>query len=157
MPCRTTRQAGAPAIGRPSITMLPRAARSAPATVRRSDVLPAPLGPITATISPSPTSSDTSCSASISPCFTTRFRTFNMGAPTWPPNPQPRRTPAKPWRASTARSRAPTWHSWARPQVGGEDGGVTLDGGGRAVGDDAALVEHGHAIGDRHHQLDVVL
>ncbi len=42
-------------------------------------------------------------------------------------------------------------------EIGGHHGGVGGDLGWRAVGDDAALMQHGYAVGDRQHAVDVVL
>src|SRR5689334_5210366 len=54
--------------------MLPRRGRSSPATVFSSVLLPAPLGPSSATISPGPTVSDTADSTRMSPYAASRSR-----------------------------------------------------------------------------------
>ncbi len=51
----------------PSARMLPEVGRTTPETADRVEVLPAPLLPSTATISPSPTFSDSECSACTRP------------------------------------------------------------------------------------------
>ena len=61
------RCAGVPSRRAPSSHTSPDSARSSPPITRSSDVLPQPLGPITAKISPSATSSDTPPSASVAP------------------------------------------------------------------------------------------
>ena len=67
MPCRATHHEGRPPISRPSKVIRPEAGRRTPAMVLRSVVLPAPLLPITETISPGRTSMVTSCSTSTAP------------------------------------------------------------------------------------------
>ena len=61
------RCAGTSSMRAPSSQTSPDSARSSPPITRSSDVLPQPLGPITAKISPSATSSDTPPSASVAP------------------------------------------------------------------------------------------
>ena len=51
----------------PSAVIRPVVGRSTPATVLSSVVLPAPLPPITVTISPARTSSETPCSTATAP------------------------------------------------------------------------------------------
>src|SRR5215472_10522627 len=63
IPCSTIRCGGTPTIERPSSVMAPAKAATSPDMTRISVVLPAPLGPITPTVSPAATSSDTPNSA----------------------------------------------------------------------------------------------
>src|SRR5256885_2995410 len=97
-------------------------------TARSVVVLPAPFGPRTATSSPSPTSSETPCSAR-----------------TWP------------YRASTSSSSSRAELLGIRPEVGLDHRRVVLHLARRAASDPAAEVEHVHAVGDPHHHLHVVL
>src|SRR5256885_2256967 len=62
MPMRTMASESAPWIGSPRKRMLPALGTSRPETVRSTVVLPAPLAPISATSSPSRTSSETESS-----------------------------------------------------------------------------------------------
>ena len=67
MPASQTRNDGQPAMSVPSKRMLPCAGFSMPWMVRISELLPAPLAPTMATISPAAISSDTPSSAWASP------------------------------------------------------------------------------------------
>jgi hypothetical protein len=67
MPRRQTRCDGTAARSAPSKRSDPLRARSRPAIVFTSVVLPAPFGPMTATISPGPTASEASHTAGASP------------------------------------------------------------------------------------------
>ena len=59
-------------IGWPKKVIVPRSARTTPETVRRVVLLPAPLGPSSATTAPAGTVSDTSRRASTPPYATRR-------------------------------------------------------------------------------------
>src|SRR5205814_1695912 len=97
-------------------------------------VFPAPLGPMSATISPSRTSSDTPHSASRSPKCATTAWTSSMGRR------HARRDPIM--RGSQIRVN----HSWVAGHLAG-----------RPVGDLLAGVQHHDAIGNAENSLDQVL
>ena len=67
MPRATTRAGESPSIRAPSSAIVPRRSGTSPEIARSVVVLPAPLPPMSATISPAPTSSDTSRTATRSP------------------------------------------------------------------------------------------
>src|SRR2546422_1558917 len=121
----------APWIGRPSNTMRPRVGESRPDTARSVEVLPAPLAPIRQTNSPG---------------CTTRSR--------------PRRAATGPyaaWRSSRLSNGVRSGTITGGPQIGADDVRVRLDGGGRALGDHAAVVQHDHGVRDGHDHPHVVL
>src|SRR5438067_5097022 len=126
MPSRATASGERLAMLLPANAILPLRL-TVPDTARSVVVLPAPFGPRTATSSPSPTSSETPCSARI-----------------WP------------YRASTSSSSSRELLG-IRPEVGLDHRRVVLHLARRAARDPAAEVEHVHAVGDTHHQLHVVL
>src|SRR2546421_7309339 len=121
----------APWIGRPSNTMRPRVGERRPDTARSVEVFPAPLAPIRQTSSPG---------------CTTRSR--------------PRRAATGPyaaWRSSRLSNGVRSGAATGGPQVGADNVRVRLDGGGRACGDHAAMVQHDHGVRDRHDHSHVVL
>src|SRR5438046_5733257 len=121
----------APWIGRPSNTMRPRVGERRPDTARSVEVLPAPLAPIRQTSSPG---------------CTTRSR--------------PRRATTGPyaaWRSSRLSNGVRSGAVTGGSQVGADNVRVRLDGGGRACGDHAAMVQHDHGVRDRHDHPHVVL
>src|SRR5882757_4908756 len=65
----------------------------------------------------------------------------------------PRRISAAPYPAQTPDSVS----TGSRPQVGVEDGGVALHGGGSSLGDLRAVVEHDHRVAESHYHMHVVL
>ena len=67
IPARTISSGARRVTSRPSKRMLPDDGRISPLIVRSVVVLPAPFAPISVTISPSSTVSDTSCSAVMRP------------------------------------------------------------------------------------------
>jgi hypothetical protein len=67
MPARTISLGARRVMSRPSKRIVPAAAFTKPLIARSVVVLPAPLAPISATISPSPTVSETSSSAVMRP------------------------------------------------------------------------------------------
>src|SRR5215208_1486295 len=124
MPARATASGPRRDTLRPSKTTSPFV-RTMPEIARSVVVLPAPLAPSSATISPSFTSSETPCSALTGP-----------------------------YRASTLRSSS---SGIFLAEVGLDDGGVRAHLGGCPLGDLAAEIEDVHAVGDRHHEVHVVL
>src|SRR5262245_5308083 len=78
MPRSQTRWLGQPAMSVPRNTMRPRAGQCIPAMVRMSEVLPAPLPPTMATMSPSSMASETPASAWASPWNTSMSSTRSI-------------------------------------------------------------------------------
>src|SRR5213079_996390 len=128
MPFQTISWGGTPTSGSESSVIVPRAGWSSPEMVLSVVVLPAPLLPRTATISPRPTSSPTPLSARILPYETSSPSTRSM----------------------------PTL-ALARPEIRLDDPRVPLDLPRRPLGDLLAVVEHRHPVRHLHDHAHVVL
>src|SRR3954469_14221848 len=75
----------------------------------------------------------------------------------WPPQPAEARTAASAAAASASLIPPRMYSDRLAAEVGSAHVGVAADLGGRALGDRAARVEHGHAVGDRADEAQVVL
>src|SRR5579884_2976902 len=127
MPRRATRSPRMRVMSRPSNHTVPEDGRRRPPMVLSSVVLPAPLGPSRATISPASTSRLTSLTAAIWP-YSTRTRSARS--------------------SGMARLLA---------EIGGDHLGVAAHHLGRAPRDHAPEVEHVDVVAEREHEVDVVL
>src|SRR5579884_4313432 len=127
MPRRATRSPRMRVMSRPSNHTVPEEGRRRPPMVSSSVVLPAPLGPSSATISPLSTSRLTSLIAAIWP-YSTRTR--------------------------SARS---SGTACLLAEIRGDDVGVAAHHVGRAAGDHPAEVEHVDVVAEGEHEVDVVL
>src|SRR4051794_29828338 len=153
-----------PSIRRPSKVTVPATGRIIPETVFCVVVLPAPLAPSSATISPSRTSKLTPFSAAIAPYRTSMSATSSSGRPapsgTSFIDVAVRRPGLRPgvdevqFRLDLHVLRGVLRR---RAEVGADDGGVLLDLLRGALGDLPAEVEHDDAVRHRHHQFHVVL
>ena len=125
---------------RPSSRTAPPVGARRPATARRVVVLPAPLAPIRATISPAPTWSET-------PRSTGRPHSplGGLDLQDWP------------GRRRIGPSHGGASRRPARAQVGLDDARVARDEGGRPLGDLLPVVQHHDPVGQRHDRPEQVL
>src|SRR5215216_4443016 len=129
----------------PSKTIVPLRGRSRPKIVLISVDLPAPLGPITVTTSPSRTSSETPLRMSTSGTYPATRSSARSTTPL---------RESEAIRASFGRSRLP---DRSRAEVGVDHAPVCAHLLRRPVGDHPSLRHHDHAVGVVHHHLHVVL
>src|SRR5262249_16079713 len=137
MPSRTMRFVGSPSSRWPLKLTVPRRGRTVPRIVRSAVVLPAPLAPISVTISRGATDSEMPRSA--------RMLAYDV------------------WTSTRSSTDLPQVRYGgelllvAGAQIRLDHARVALDLGRRALGDPHPVVEHGDAIRDPHHDAHVVL
>src|SRR5690349_7036110 len=115
-----------------------------------SVVFPAPLGPMTVTIVPRATLSDTSCTASTLPYATDRFVTSRSGAVTGPPSAALRASRLARARGGPARSCDPS-------QIRFQHHRVALDLAGQPFRELHTEVHHDETVREPHDEVHVVL
>src|SRR4051794_6012523 len=163
-PRRISSCAGMPSIRRPSNVTEPATGRIIPDTVFCVVVLPAPLAPSSATISPSRTSKVTPFRAAIAPYRTSTPATSSNGRAV----PSGRSFIDVPLRGPGLGSGVDEAQFGLdvhvlrcvlgrRAEIGADDGGVLLDLLRGALSDLPAEVQHHDAVRHRHDQLHVVL
>src|SRR5215470_8425918 len=131
MPSLATRYAASARISRPSKRIDPAIAGVSPMIERTVVVLPMPLRPISVTISPGAMVSEMPNSTWLSP--------YRVSI------------------ASTASSGSDMRHRLLLAEIGLPHLGIGTDRGRIARGDDAAIDQHGDAVGEREHRLHVML
>src|ERR1700722_11514531 len=127
MPARTMDGVGQCAMVRSSKRMSPAETATSPMTVLSNVLLPAPLAPIRATISPVPTLSETSCSAG-----------------------------SGPYPLDTQSSSSSTRGNFLA-KIGSDHTRISADRVGQAFRDHLPMIHHHDVVGQSHHQSHVVL
>src|SRR4051812_23000461 len=130
MPSRAIRYGGRRSMARPSYRMAPRRGCSSPTIVRIVVVLPAPLRPSKTVTRSRRTVTDTPC----------RMWCCPMSA----------------WTSPTSRTASGS-DTGAAAEIRGLDLGVARDRLRRVVGDEAAVLEDGDRVRERHDHVDLVL
>src|SRR5262245_31862846 len=135
IPRSTIRCAERPTVVSPPNVMLPESGGTRPEITRINVVLPAPLGPITPTVSPGATPSETPHSARDEPQPAETSTSDNMSV-----------APAARGRAMRMRAKVHFRHAWVARGLGGH-----------AFEDFFAVVQDDHAVDDPHQHAHDVL